>query len=291
MRSPCPIWPAVALALAAIAAVVQFSLPLNFDVSWYLYGAGRLLDGATPYVDWVEPNPPLIVWLSLPFQVLAGWTGLSAQSLLRVGGLFVVAASLALSAACLRQGPAEEHGVRDALLMVMAFALLSVVGHHFFQREHVFLAATLPYTCAASVRARGLPLGRALAIAVGAVAAVGLALKPFYVLVWLAVETLLAWRRTPRAALRAENVAIVVVGLLYGIAILIWAAAYLEIARMGARAYRSYASDVATTQILLDPRALGSYALVAFAIALRRRYPASGLRLVLLAMLLGYIAA
>lgn len=291
VRRVRPLWPAVTAALVVTAGVVQFSLPINFDVSWYLYGARRLLDGATLYVDWVDPNPPLIVWLSIPFPVVAAWTGLSPDTLLRIGGLVMAVGSVTLSAACLRAGSVEGRANGDPVIMLVAFTLLSVVDHHFFQREHIFLAFVLPYVFASSVRAAGLPLGRALALAAGGVAAVGFALKPFYLLVWVSVEVLLAWRRSPRLVFRPENVAIVAVGLLYAAAILVAAPAYLEIARLGALAYRSYGEQISSADILLDPRAIGSFFLVTFAIVLRHRYPIGALRLVLLALLVGYVGA
>ncbi|HSM07849.1 MAG TPA: hypothetical protein VLA33_02395 [Gemmatimonadota bacterium] len=284
-------WPLVLLALLIIAGTVQFSLPINFDVSWYLYGAGRLLDGARLYVDWIEPNPPLIVWMSLPFQLLASWTGLSAGDALRLGTLAMVAGSIAVAAGCLRSGTMGYDGGRDGILVVWAFALLALVDHHHFQREHVFLALTLPYLCAAAVRAAGREISFRLAMSAGALAGLGLALKPYYLFVWFAVELALVHARTRRVLLRPENAGIAAVGTIYLAAVLVLTPEYFRIARLGAVAYRSYADPVTAADILLDPRAIAAYALAAFAVASRRRYPISGFRLTLLASLGGYLAA
>jgi hypothetical protein len=203
----------------------------------------------------------------------------------------MIAGSISIAAACLRSGTTEYEGDPDGFLMLSAFALLSLVDHHHFQREHVFLALVLPYLCAATVRAGGRAIPRRLALAAGVLAGVGLALKPYYLLVWFAVELALAWKRTRGVLIRPENAGIVATGSLYLAAVLLLTPAYFTIARLGAVAYRSYADPITSADILLDPRAIAFYLLVAFAVALRRRYPISALRLTLLASLAGYLSA
>src|SRR5690242_6732129 len=55
------------LLLAGALGVVLFVMlrsPLKDDVAWLLYVARRWLAGRELYVDVVEVNPPLIVWIS-----------------------------------------------------------------------------------------------------------------------------------------------------------------------------------------------------------------------------------
>ena len=62
--------------LAVVIAIVLFTMlrsPLKDDVAWLLYVARRWLAGRELYVDVVEVNPPLIVWISaIPMQI-ASW--------------------------------------------------------------------------------------------------------------------------------------------------------------------------------------------------------------------------
>ena len=62
--------------LAVVIAIVLFTMlrsPLKDDVAWLLYVARRWLAGRELYVDVVEVNPPLIVWISaIPMQIAAG---------------------------------------------------------------------------------------------------------------------------------------------------------------------------------------------------------------------------
>src|SRR6188472_1630962 len=68
--------------LAVVLAVVLFTMlrsPLKDDIAWLLYVARRWLAGRELYIDVVEINPPLIVWISaIPLQ-LASWLRIDAQ--------------------------------------------------------------------------------------------------------------------------------------------------------------------------------------------------------------------
>src|SRR5271166_1647074 len=70
------------LLLLAVIGVILFTTlrsPLKDDVAWLLYVARRWLAGHELYVDVVEVNPPLIVWISaIPIR-LAGWLGVDPQ--------------------------------------------------------------------------------------------------------------------------------------------------------------------------------------------------------------------
>ena len=55
-----------ALLLSVTAAVLFVALrsPLKDDIAWLLYVARRWLNGRELYIDLVEVNPPLIIWIS-----------------------------------------------------------------------------------------------------------------------------------------------------------------------------------------------------------------------------------
>src|SRR6478672_13088189 len=68
--------------LAVVTAVVLFAAlrsPLKDDIAWLLYVARRWLAGRELYVDVIEVNPPLIIWISaIPMQI-ASWLRIDAQ--------------------------------------------------------------------------------------------------------------------------------------------------------------------------------------------------------------------
>ena len=56
------------LALAILFASALFLLlqfPPNHDVAWFLYAAGRVLEGDALYREVVDMNAPAAIWLSM----------------------------------------------------------------------------------------------------------------------------------------------------------------------------------------------------------------------------------
>src|SRR5215470_6254894 len=53
-------------ALWATALAFYLTTHLHPDVSWYLVATDRILDGARPYRDIIEVNPPLAFYLTTP---------------------------------------------------------------------------------------------------------------------------------------------------------------------------------------------------------------------------------
>src|SRR5689334_5583319 len=96
------------LFVAAAVLFIAIRSPLKDDIAWLLYVARRWLQGRELYVDVVEVNPPLIIWISalplslaqwfnvdqqiatIPFFIAAvlGCVWWSASLLQRAGGLF-----------------------------------------------------------------------------------------------------------------------------------------------------------------------------------------------------------
>ncbi len=84
--APSVVRPVVAAAsmllLLTVLGIVLFTMlrsPLKDDIAWLLYVARRWLAGRELYVDVVEVNPPLIVWISAIPIWLAGVLGIDAQ--------------------------------------------------------------------------------------------------------------------------------------------------------------------------------------------------------------------
>src|SRR5271157_2884520 len=70
------------LLLLVVLGIVLFTMlrsPLKDDVAWLLYVARRWIAGRELYVDVVEVNPPLIVWISaIPLEI-ARWLDVDSQ--------------------------------------------------------------------------------------------------------------------------------------------------------------------------------------------------------------------
>lgn len=252
----------VLVALEVAPALLSRMQP---DTGWLLYSAGRMLDGARLYVDVVEVNPPLIVWLDSIPVAASRLLGVSEATVFGFLVLLLSLVSVLASGYLLRQTLPERPALQDALLVGIAFVLFPLTREDFGQREHLFLAFVLPYVLLTGLRAMGGALPATRAVAVGVSAGIGIALKPYFVLVWLTLEVGL-WiaRGRRRPALRPESVTVVLVGAVYLVAVLIWAPAYFGIVRLMAQPYLVFLSNsLLVTAFLGDGAVLPLFAVLA----------------------------
>ena len=213
-----------------LGAAPVFLGAMNHDAAWYLHAAGRMVGGERLYVDLIETNPPLILWMSVAPRLLAQALGVSEFLTLRVLVLGLILASLGLTRTALLEAWPDRPGGRRVFLVLATFALIPLPGSDFAQREHLMLALLLPYLVMAFGRATGCRPGIGLALVVGLMAGVGLALKPHFVPPWMAIEVALAARRRNwRVWFRPETLAVGGVGLAYAVAVLTLAPEYRRI--------------------------------------------------------------
>ena len=231
----------LALILGAVLVTRSFELfSYNHDVAWILYCAGEMLDGESLYRDIVEENPPLVFWLSTVPVAVARW--LSLQPILvfnlMLGAVVWISCGwvyrihrLAFSAA--------TSSDRIALVALVASVEVLAPGYEFGQRENILLIAVFPYLFAAAAVASGFTLPRSLSLGVGVLAAFGFALKPYFLVLWLAIEFWL-WCRARTNSLRPENFGIIAVLAAYVILVLVFSPEYLGMIELALGVYSAY---------------------------------------------------
>ena len=174
------------------------------DVSWMIVIAEKWLDGAVPYVDFVETNPPAAILLYLPPVALARGLGLHAEFVVAAWGFAVSGGCVALAAAILRRGGLlGEFGPASAGAAVLALTLLP--GGAFDERDFFIALLALPPLAAAAARAAGAPLGFGWACVAGLAMAALIAVKPPYGLIVAAPAVYVASRRGLAALLSAAE--------------------------------------------------------------------------------------
>lgn len=256
------------LGLLAWAAIF-WTGPLVNDVAWQLWIGRQINGGAALYGDILEVNPPLWFWIGAGIEQLAGVTGLAGQRWLALAFLGYAAASLLVTLRLI-----EDRRGQWAVALALAATLFLTSPYAHLQREQFLLMAILPYLALAALRAEGKGVPRGLAIAVGLLAAPGLALKHHFLIFPALVEAWLCWRRR-RLDVRTEHVALAIVALLYAVAVLAFAPTYLGTMLPLLRAsYHGY--NPALWTLLLQPAiAVALFAFVA-AVLGRERLGALG---------------
>ena len=210
------------IGLAAWLGALVWYLPgaINHDTAWSLYSTGRWIDGARFYVDLVEINPPLNFYLHVPPVMFSRWTGLGLMPSFVLWTFLLVALALLLCVHITRQQRKSEPYIWTVLLAGSLVTSLVVPRASFGQREHIAVVLSLPYLFGFAVRRAGGRVETSAAMLSGFLAAVGLALKPYFLLVPLMFELAGVIRaRSLKAALRPDSCVLVVSGLIYGISI------------------------------------------------------------------------
>ena len=193
-----------ALALGATIGLAAIALQLRYgllgDVSWLITLDEKWLDGATPYLDFIEINPPASLMLYWPAVALARLIGVAPEFTVAAFGFVSIAASLGVSAAILsRAGLAERIGPVGFGLALAALAILP--GQSFDERDQLAVLYGLPFLALAAARVANGAVDPPLALLAGLGAGAMAIIKPPYALVALAVMPYLIRRLGFRATL------------------------------------------------------------------------------------------
>ena len=225
---PRALGPIALAVLALVLVVVMFTAlrsPLKDDIAWLLYVARRWVAGRELYIDVVEVNPPLIVWISAIPMELSRWLGISTQLVAMPGFIAVVLGCAWWTAGLLRR----QGGLftdRLATFSIIGIILLVLPAGEVGQREHLLVAAILPYIALFAGELAGHRPRARDAIIAGILAAIGCAMKPRYVGVAIALEVialtqgLRPWRLLPLAGGLSVGV--------YAAAVAVFSPAYLN---------------------------------------------------------------
>jgi hypothetical protein len=266
----------LAAALLVTAWVPLVLIPLHHDIGWPLHVATRILSGERLYETIIEINPPLIFWFALLAQVSGSVLAIRPELVYHALGTAIVIAGVALTWSLLRLVLAGSSSyVRSALLLLFAFLAGPFAGYQFGQREHLMFATLVPYVLGAAAVAGGRRPSALPMFASGLLTAFGLAMKPFFIPIWIGTEAYM-WRRCGAGALRRPQALGVLAGFLaYGVAALLFARDYLRVARWGMAAYGDFFPG-ALDRIIFSPQsgiALGALVLLALAPRMKELAP------------------
>ncbi|WP_193366839.1 hypothetical protein [Pelagibius marinus] len=280
----------IALPTAVLAAGLlgQASVYLNHDVGWILYSSDLMLGGAEFGQDIITANPPLIWWISMIPNLLSDFSGLPVIPCFRLLVTLGIGAALIVSNRFLaRQGASLAE---QALFVVLGVYLLAVaVDRDFGQREHLAVLLLLPYLFAVAHRMEGRPITPIGALVLGAAAAVGVAFKPYFVLVPLLLEAALWWRtRSLSNLFRPEALGAILAIVAYAIALFVLAGPWLfEVAPDISRVYWAFARSLGGLAMPIAEK----FALPALAALIVLRFNPSPRGVVLVLAAIGFFGA
>ena len=215
----------IALVVTALVTALRLVDTVDSDVAWQLWIAGRMHAGAHLYRDIIEVNPPLWFWMAIPVERLSAILRLPIVPVLIVTVGILVAVSLYATDRLLAHLPQTR---RTLLLGYAALTLMAMPWMQLGQREQIVLIGTLPYAALIAARSEKRTVSPILAALIGAAAALGFALKHYFLIVPVLLELWLFVRKRPSWRLfRPEIFALVATGTAYGAAIVAFAPDWL----------------------------------------------------------------
>ena len=218
---------------------LQLITYLTIDISWILFSTNRLIEGGVFGQDVIDGNPPLIWYLSYPVVFLSKATGLHTAIVFKITATTITLFILLWMSTLIKRALSDMNTNRNILLFVAAYVFLIASGTDMGQREYIALLFSLPYVAMAVGRLNGLRPTQKEAIIVGVITGIGFALKPYFLVVPLAVEFVI-WSITRRFIyfLRSEIVVGIITIMIYGFTVLVFSPDYVfEIVPFVAKSY------------------------------------------------------
>jgi hypothetical protein len=182
----------VAVFGAALLRAVSF---MHDDIYWFVILAQRTLQGAKPYVDFIDSNTPASIIIYMPAVLLSEWTGIGVMAALTLMIVAVASFVVAYSIHCLERADVLDQAGGPTIATFLLFCLVVASAGAFGQREHVALIAITPVLSVYTLRQRHHDVPLALAVLGGLGGALCAAIKPFF-----AIPIILAFVASLRGA-------------------------------------------------------------------------------------------
>jgi hypothetical protein len=251
----------------------------NHDADWLMVAARRLLQGGRYITDFNEVTPPLILPLMAPPAALAAVTGIAPYTAFVWYVCLLIAASVVLVRPALRWCMADRPWAANLVLIGYATIVSLEPGYEFGQREHFFLLMFFPGALwfVAREAGRDAPMDRLDWTAL-VLAAIGVLIKPYYLLIPLALLLIRFYRlRTWRVLLDKPVFVFAVAAVVYGVMIVLlfpeyfreaalqkpiyfgWDRAWLTVLDASRDTISALALAIVLTELLALPRQLRQF--------------------------------
>lgn len=170
--------------------IIQNHLLLNWDVCFHLNITEQAINNGS-YFNNSFDIVPLIFYLYLLPVFISKLFSLSVPQGLYAYLFLLASISLMSCAVLLRMIFFDNKFFAQIFLVFLAITWLILPAFEFGQREHIMMVLVFPYFCLASLRANNKTVSFNFAFFVGLLAGIGFAIKPFFYIPFLLIETYL----------------------------------------------------------------------------------------------------
>ena len=198
-------WPLIILFSGLVASLFYSQFWLSHDDSWYLIATRKFLEGYKLYVDIIEVNPPLNFYLTAPALLFANLTGLSDTVAYVWQICFLATLSGIWSARIVRRSNLTQ-GQQTVFVSVGLAGLFLLPIGELGQREHLLFVFAWPYFVSQLTGSDETHFTRFEQFSLGLVAALGIGLKPYFLLIPAAIVLVGPLKSLLQRAFAATNI-------------------------------------------------------------------------------------
>ncbi len=166
----------------------MWQVPVNHDTAFLFLAGERYLDGERLFLDQSMVNPPLATWMHAIPAFLSRVLNSVGVNIVIPFVLLAIGASLLLAGRVLALFSDIKLQHRAIILVACFLAITLAPLHDFAQRDHLFMVFSLPLILLTAVRLENISVPPMLAGGIGIFSFFGLALKPHFLLLPLALE-------------------------------------------------------------------------------------------------------
>ena len=223
-------WLLAVLCVFIVGIIIQANMMLNFDASWLIKAANKLLNGGHYYTDFIDANPPFALYLYIPTVLLAKICHINFALAFKIYVFAIAAGSIYLCHILMRHiFDNTGNRIRYILLVTISFVFILMPAYSFGEREHFTVMLILPYLFLLDLRLLNKSINFYLILLIGLIAGIGFAIKPYFLFTLVACELYFMYKkRSLFACVRSETILIGVVILLYLISIFIFTPNYIR---------------------------------------------------------------
>lgn len=231
------------LLIAGAVVAVFWGRLLNHDTVWYLIATERWLAGAELYADIVEVNPPINFYYTVPAVLIAQVLQISPLNGQYIAFAMLLSVSLAWCWRILSVAQVFSFSRQIVFILCVGVAVVVPAMSDLVQRDHIFVVFLLPWLFG-QLQATGPHPQHARALR-ACFAALGVMLKPYFVLIPLAITLWqVVTRRSWKPILAIENMIFVAIGLAYiGFVWVMHPLYFTQIMPIARDVYGSYGTD------------------------------------------------
>lgn len=198
---------------------IAYESYLSHDVAYYITAAQMMIDGAIPYVDIIDTNLPMIIYLSaLPALVTKFFNiPLATSGILYMFFLTVLLSVITLKTISYILPDMSYEEKIFSYIILFSISLLVYKETHFGQREHLIILFLVPFLVMRHARAHTIKIPFILSLIISVFAFCAIVIKPFYILCLIIFESVyfIHDRRRIKTLMKVETTVFCIIGVLF----------------------------------------------------------------------------